>query len=228
MSSDARARILARLSRACRPADAATIASERLLLGRGPSAALLHSDPRVALLMRLKRNQAAIACVKDRSAAVAEIGRYLARHTGSRKLVAANESRLAALPWREAGLLPRFGAVEDGDAVAISYAQLAVAETGSVVLCSSRGNPPRNALLPEHHLVVVDAADIVDTLDAVWPQITQRLGHPHAARAVQIISGPSSTADIALHMVYGAHGPRALQVILITPQAESVLAAACS
>ncbi|MFN2350249.1 MAG: LUD domain-containing protein, partial [Thioalkalivibrio sp.] len=34
-------------------------------------------------------------------------------------------------------------------------------------------------------------------------------------RCLQIISGPSSTADIALNMVYGAQGPKAWLVILI-------------
>jgi L-lactate dehydrogenase complex protein LldG len=196
-------------------ADPAAIAAERLLLGRGPSAPLLDADPARALLARLARNQAGAVAVADRSAAVRAIADYLAGATGSRKLVAANEPQLAALPWREAGLLPRFGAVEDADPVAVSQAHLAVAETGSIVLCSTRGSPPRNALLAEHHIVLVDAADIVRTLDDIWPELERRRGAGPGPRAVQIISGPSSTADIALNMVYGAHGPRALQVILL-------------
>ncbi|MEQ8515642.1 MAG: LUD domain-containing protein, partial [Chromatocurvus sp.] len=45
-------------------------------------------------------------------------------------------------------------------------------------------------------------------------------------RCLQIISGPSSTADIALNMVYGAHGPRSWLVILIAPQAPALASTA--
>jgi len=34
---------------------------------------------------------------------------------------------------------------------------------------------------------------------------------------VVFISGPSKTADIEAHMVYGAHGPKEVHVIIISP-----------
>jgi len=150
--------------------------------------------------------------VENRSGAVACIGDYVARRFGRRKVVAGKDARLAALPWREAGLLPRFGVVDSGDKVSVSYARRAIAETGSIVLESGRDSPVSNSLLAENHIVLVDAADVYDRLEDAWHSGNTDSNRP---RCLQIISGPSSTADIALNMVYGAQGPKAWLVILI-------------
>ena len=79
--------------------------------------------------------------------------------------MAGNDPRLAAMPWRDAGVLPRFGSLEAGEPVALSFARLGVAETGAVVTWTGKANPAANNLLPEHHIVLVDAADLVLTLE---------------------------------------------------------------
>lgn len=86
---------------------------------------------------------------------------------------------------------------------------VAVAETGTVVLDSGQGQGRRAlSLVPDHHVVVVRAADVVadvpDALRALDP-----------LRPQTWISGPSATSDIELDRVEGVHGPRRLDVVLV-------------
>jgi L-lactate dehydrogenase complex protein LldG len=110
--------------------------------------------------------------------------------------------------------------------VALSFARLGVAETGAIVTFTGKANPATNNLLPEHHIVLIDTADVVATLEEAWLRIaeeTQKTGRP---RGINFIAGPSSTADIEGQLVYGAHGPRRWHVILlgrIPPGAQALV-----
>lgn len=221
IDNETEASILSRVERGSRRGTPAEIARELEELGRGPAARARHADARITFLANVLDNHGAVRGAQNRSAAVACIGDYVAHRYGSRKVVAGKDARLAALPWRDAGVLPRFGLIENGDSVSVSYARRAVAETGSIVLESGRDSPVSNSLLPEDHIVLVDASDVVARLEDAWPQAASG-DHAYRPRCLQIISGPSSTADIALNMVYGAHGPRSWLVILIAPDAPVV------
>lgn len=215
MTDQRRTEIFARLRHAAKDTPAEQIQAELRNLGAGPAAPLIDADVALAFLTKVLRNQGSIAVAHDRSSTVKAIGQYLYQRYRSQKLVAGNDPRLAALPWRDAGLLPRFGAAQDGDAASLSYAQLAIAETGATVLLSGRHNPTSNNLLVEDHIVLVDAADLVADMDAAWQQLSSELAAAEHPRGIHFIAGPSSTADIALQLVMGAHGPRHWHVVLI-------------
>lgn len=85
-----------------------------------------------------------------------------------------------------------------------------VAESGTIVLHHSALEGRRViTLLPDWHLCVLRASQVVETL----PEYFGRCKHP--PKLVTWISGPSATADIEMMRIKGVHGPRFLHVILV-------------
>ena len=215
MSAEARSAIFARLRGACSGAGDESIEAAYRALGQATAAAAPAAESCEAFLINVLRNQGTADWAGNRSDTVKAVAQYLMEHFRSQRLVAGNDPRLAALPWRDAGLLPRFGSTEPGEPVALSYAQLGVVETGAVVTRTGKGNPAANNLLPERHIVIVDRKDLVDTMEQAWERLAAEMRESGRPRGINFIAGPSSTADIEGQLVYGAHGPRAWHVILV-------------
>jgi L-lactate dehydrogenase complex protein LldG len=101
----------------------------------------------------------------------------------------------------------------DADLVGISGCFCAVAETGTLMLCSSPATPATVSLLPETHIAVVHAARILPHMEDAWALARQELGA--LPRAVNFISGPSRTGDIEQTIVLGAHGPYRVHLVIV-------------
>ena len=215
MTDSARSQVFAKLRGCSSGKPAAELERELLAIGRAPAAALPSPDLCAAFLANVLKNQGTVDCAGNRSETVKAVGQYVYQHFRSHRLVASNDSRLAAMPWRDAGVLPRFGSVEPGEPVALSFARLAIAETGSIITWTGKANPAANNLLPEHHIVLVDSADLVTTMEQAWDSINQEMTKTGRPRGINFIAGPSSTGDIEGKLVYGAHGPRSWHVILM-------------
>lgn len=98
----------------------------------------------------------------------------------------------------------------------VTGADLALAETGSVVVSTGPGKSRLVSLLPPVHVVVVPKSRLVADLFA-WnrPNINE------FPSQIVWISGPSKTADIEQTLVVGVHGPKRLIVILYEDSLKS-------
>jgi L-lactate dehydrogenase complex protein LldG len=105
--------------------------------------------------------------------------------------------------------LDQVGAVITGCATAM-------AQTGTLVLDGSDDQGRRViSLIPDYHLCVVRPENIC-------ADVPQALAGLDGTRPLTLISGPSATSDIELNRVEGVHGPRTLEVIVVTdPVAEA-------
>jgi L-lactate dehydrogenase complex protein LldG len=93
----------------------------------------------------------------------------------------------------------------------LTAATAAVAESGSIVLQHGPAEGRRAlTLLPDYHLCVLFAHQVVETLPECFDGLVST-----AARPTTFISGPSATADIEMTRIKGVHGPRFLDVVLV-------------
>ncbi|MET7682376.1 LUD domain-containing protein [Streptomyces sp. NPDC005423] len=93
----------------------------------------------------------------------------------------------------------------------VTACAVAVAETGTLVLDGGSDQGRRRiTLVPDHHICVVRVPD------QVVSSVPQALEQLDPTRPLTWISGPSATSDIELDRVEGVHGPRTLEVVLVS------------
>jgi L-lactate dehydrogenase complex protein LldG len=97
--------------------------------------------------------------------------------------------------------------------VSFTGAELAVAETGTLMIGGRPGGWGLASVLPWVHVVLVRADDVFADLPAAFARFNERLSA--GERDWVWITGPSRTADIGHTLVMGAHGPNALRVLVL-------------
>ena len=102
----------------------------------------------------------------------------------------------------------------------ISFALLAVAETGSVLLGSNSAEDRLVGILALNHAVIVPAARLLRSLDDAAADLRQLTARgKQQLRYVQFVTGPSRTADIERVLTIGVQGPQSLHVVLLEEEA---------
>lgn len=161
---------------------------------------------------------ARVAAADDVPSAVAD---FLKRHNLPANLVRAPDADLDAIPWdNQPTLTLEARKAEEPDAVSVTAAFGAVAETGTLVLISGEDNPTTLNFLPENHIVVLWADRISGDYEAQWSALRARYGDGALPRTVNLVTGPSRSADIEQTIQLGAHGPRRLHILIVDEPPE--------
>jgi L-lactate dehydrogenase complex protein LldG len=98
---------------------------------------------------------------------------------------------------------------------------LALAETGTMILRSGPGRPRSTSLLPACHVAVFDRTALVESLAQVgvmleaWHEGLERAPGDAPGAVINFITGPSRTADIELTLTRGVHGPKEVHAIFV-------------
>jgi L-lactate dehydrogenase complex protein LldF len=110
--------------------------------------------------------------------------------------------------------------------VGISGANIAIAETGTIVLVTNEGNADLTTTLPPVHIAVFGIDKIVASLDdavAILRMLPRSGTGQIISSYVNWITGPSRSADIEQSLTIGVHGPREMHCVILDNGREEML-----
>ncbi len=181
-----------------------------------PARGQLPPEERIALFTKMAEKVAAtVGRVADRNEVPRTVAEFLREHNLPATLRMGGDPLLAELPWDETQIEVSHGPSDGSDPIGLSHAVAGVAETGTLVLTSGQDNPTTLNFLPETHIVLVAADDIAGDYETVWDDLRERYGRGQLPRTVNLVTGPSRSADIEQTILLGAHGPRRLHILVV-------------
>lgn len=180
----------------------------------------LSPDQRCEAFVDFARTTLKAHCVLTSTGALQENLLALCEEYGQTPIVVSGDERLAALGitarlqqqfnahvWRPDAQEENIRIAEQAK-IGVVYAEAGLTESGGVVLFSAPERGCSISLLPETSIFVLRKSSILPRV----AQLAQRL-HDMAQNGermpacINLIAGPSSTADIELIKVIGVHGP---------------------
>lgn len=169
------------------------------------------SEP--ASLARFLERAAFHACTHERIATLDELPMRALAWLESRTPLTTlwMAAPLAELAW-PATLARRSDAAAKDTVAAVSLAFAGIADSGTLVMCSGPESPITHNYVPKFHVIALRIADLVANQEAVWARLRERGAMP---RALNLIAGPSRTGDVEQTIQIGAHGPRAVHIVLV-------------
>ncbi|HWA41977.1 MAG TPA: LUD domain-containing protein [Hypericibacter adhaerens] len=229
--SDARAEILGRLRRALKrdalaPAAAADIEARLAAHAPGPVPARTRLD-REGLIALFGTKLQGVAGTVERLGSLDQVpgavARYLARHNLPAALKLAPAPMLTQqIDWSKEPLLKLSSGPSDGsDLVALTAAFAGIAETGTLMLTAGPETPTTLNFLPDDCIVLLPLSRLVGPFEEAWARLRAATGGGLLPRTVNLVTGPSRSADIGLVPQLGAHGPRRLHVLLVDDDTQA-------
>ena len=120
------------------------------------------------------------------------------------------DAELAQLPWAPALTIKR--EAPGADDTAIATAPFAIAETGTLVYPSRADSPAAWHFRAGLEIAVLRASNILPQMEDALFRIKATGAIPHT---INFVTGPSRTGDIEQTLELGAHGPKALAVLIV-------------
>lgn len=142
---------------------------------------------------------------------------YLKSANQPMKVRAAPTPWLQKIPWKKVkGLTVNFGKAENDDHVGLIAAWCGFAESGTAMALSGPESPTTLNFLPDTHIILLKTEDLLGSYEEGWSRLRSESNEENfMPRTVNLITGPSRTADIEQTLLLGVHGPRRVHVLLI-------------
>ncbi len=120
-------------------------------------------------------------------------------------------SAAAGLDWAKTPGLARETTPPGPDDAALALAPFGIAETGTLAYPAGANAPASWHFRPGLEIAVLRARDIVGSMEEVLARVKRR----GIAATLNFVTGPSRTADIEQTLELGAHGPKALAILIV-------------
>jgi L-lactate dehydrogenase complex protein LldG len=212
MSRDA---ILAKIDKANAGRTAADLHAEAAALIADPDRfrATFHPQPVYDRFVEKATSETVTATVEDITSLQdlpTAVAAYIAKNDLQPRIALQPRASLTALDW---SAFETVDTAQMNEPLALTFADAAIAETGSLAFRTASDAPVLLNFLPLHHLAVVRRSTILPHMEDVF----DRFGTTAAdqMRSLNIITGTSGTADIEAKNVRGAHGPRYMHIYSI-------------
>jgi L-lactate dehydrogenase complex protein LldG len=98
------------------------------------------------------------------------------------------------------------------DDATLTTAPFAIAETGTLAYPAAPGNPASWHFRAGFEIAVLRASDILPHMENALARIKAKGALPHT---INFVTGPSRTGDIEQTLELGAHGPKALAILIV-------------
>jgi L-lactate dehydrogenase complex protein LldG len=169
------------------------------------------ADPRRDFIAKAKYSAAQLHEISSTEDAPALIATVLRAAGAPLRLHIPLVSPLNSLPWDGAAELIISAEPPGGDQSALSAADYGIAETGTLVFLSGPRTPSSWHFRPGREFVLIANSKIVPRFEDVIAGIALA----SIPATINLITGPSRTADIEQTIEMGAHGPREIHILIL-------------
>lgn len=116
---------------------------------------------------------------------------------------------------RDAEDQARLRTVMEASDIGVTGVDYAISETGTCVIIPRAGVSRLVSLLPPVHIALVEKGQVLPSLDELFTLRRDDFLNGNLGSYMNLITGPSRSADIEYKLITGVHGPGEVHMVLI-------------